>query len=201
MGMKVVENADDLEESLSADSELKIIGFFGDFSAIAKETQPAFEDFCKKHADVHTFLVDVGKVKGLHKKFGVKTVPTVITVREGDVIREVSGKQSADYYERSLLPHEFMAVTSSEDGDGKKVHNVVVYTSPTCSWCTVIKNHLRKHRVMFREVDVSRDPAAAQALVRRSGQQGVPQTDIDGQIVVGFDKARINRLLDLDEAA
>ena len=201
MGFKEVESAGDLEASLSANDELKVIGFFGDFSAIAKAAQPAFEAFCEKNADVDTFLVDVGKVKGLHKKFGVKTVPTVVTVRDGEVIREVSGKQNAEYYERSLLPHEYLSVLSSEDGDGKKVHNVVVYTSPSCSWCTVIKNHLRKHRVMFREVDISRDPAAAQALVRRSGQQGVPQTDIDGQIVVGFDKARINRLLDLDEAA
>jgi glutaredoxin len=37
----------------------------------------------------------------------------------------------------------------------------------------------------------------AEEMVRRSGQQGVPQTDINGEIIVGFDKARINRLLDI----
>jgi glutaredoxin len=56
---------------------------------------------------------------------------------------------------------------------------------------------LRKNRVPFTDVDVSRDPNAAEELVRRTGQQGVPQTDIDGEIVVGFDKKRINELLEI----
>ena len=48
---------------------------------------------------------------------------------------------------------------------------------------------------LFREVDISRDERAAQELVRKSGQMAVPQTDIDGKIVVGFDKVRLNSLL------
>ena len=51
---------------------------------------------------------------------------------------------------------------------------------------------------LFREVDISRDERAAQELVRRSGQMGVPQTDIDGRIVVGFDKARLDELLGIE---
>jgi glutaredoxin len=58
-----------------------------------------------------------------------------------------------------------------------------------------LKTYLRKHRIRFTDIDVSADPQAAEDLVRRTGQQGVPQTDIDGEIIVGFDKARINTLL------
>ena len=85
-----------------------------------------------------------------------------------------------------------MAVASDPE---KPQKNVTVYTTPTCTWCGTIKTYLRKNGIRFREVDVSVDQAAAEAMVRKSGQQGVPQTDIEGQIVVGFDKAKINRLL------
>jgi len=59
------------------------------------------------------------------------------------------------------------------------------------------KRYLRERGIRFRDVDVSRDPAAARDMVRRSGQQGVPVIDINGKIVVGFDRAKINQLLGL----
>jgi glutaredoxin 3 len=49
--------------------------------------------------------------------------------------------------------------------------------------------------VSFREVDIARDQHAAQSLVRRSGQMAVPQIDIDGHLVVGFDQAKIDKIL------
>jgi glutaredoxin-like YruB-family protein len=77
----------------------------------------------------------------------------------------------------------------------KPQKSVTVYTTPTCTWCNTIKTYLRKNGIAFREVDVSKDQSAAEAMVRRSGQQGVPQTDIEGTMIVGFDKGRINELL------
>ena len=74
-------------------------------------------------------------------------------------------------------------------------HKVVVFTTPTCSWCRTVKDHLRRFNVKFREIDVTRDPAAARDMVRRTGQQGVPVTLVDNRPVVGFDKAKLNRLL------
>ena len=74
---------------------------------------------------------------------------------------------------------------------------VVVFTTPTCSWCTKLKSYLRQRQVPFREVDVSKDAAAARDLVRRTGQQGVPVITIDGKAIVGFDKPKIDRLLGL----
>jgi glutaredoxin 3 len=74
-------------------------------------------------------------------------------------------------------------------------HSVTVYSTPTCTWCHAVKDHLQSHQVPFAEVDVSVDTAKAREMVEKSGQYGVPVLDIDGEIVVGFDRSRINALL------
>ncbi len=77
-------------------------------------------------------------------------------------------------------------------------HRVLVFTTPTCPWCSRAKQYLRQQKVPYREVDVSRDAAAARDLVRRTGQMGVPVVEIDGRPVVGFDQRTIDRLLGLN---
>ena len=72
---------------------------------------------------------------------------------------------------------------------------VIVFSTPTCSFCNMAKKYFREKGVRFRDVDVSRDPTAARDMVRRSGQQGVPVIDIGGKIVVGFDRVKINKYL------
>lgn len=57
------------------------------------------------------------------------------------------------------------------------------------------KKYFREKGIKFNDVDVSKDPAAARDMVRRSGQQGVPVIDIGGKIVVGFDRVKINKYL------
>jgi len=79
----------------------------------------------------------------------------------------------------------------------ERAHRVLVFTTPSCPWCTRAKQYLRQQNVKFREVDVSRDSAAARDLVRRTGQMGVPVVEIDGRPIVGFDKPQIDRLLGL----
>ncbi len=76
-------------------------------------------------------------------------------------------------------------------------HRVLVFTTPTCPWGVRAKADLRERHVPYREVDVSRDAAAARDLVRRTGQMGVPVVEIDGRPIVGFDQARIDSLLGL----
>lgn len=80
----------------------------------------------------------------------------------------------------------------------KKYPRVILFTTPTCSYCRTAKSYLRQHQVPFKDVDVSRDSAAARDMVRRSGQQGVPVLDIGGKVVVGFDQPKIDRLLGLN---
>lgn len=76
---------------------------------------------------------------------------------------------------------------------------VVVFTTPTCSWCRVVKQHLKKHNIRFKEIDVSKDERAARDMVRRTGQQGVPVTLIQNRPIVGFNKQQINHLLGIKE--
>jgi glutaredoxin-like YruB-family protein len=79
--------------------------------------------------------------------------------------------------------------------DAKKYPRVIVFSTPTCTFCRQAKSYLRQQGVRFRDVDVSRDPAAARDMQRRSGQQGVPVIDIGGKIVVGFDRPKVDKLL------
>lgn len=72
---------------------------------------------------------------------------------------------------------------------------VIVFTSPTCGYCNAVKQYLRQNGIRFKEVDVSRDRHAARDMMRRSGQMGVPVVDIEGKIVVGFNRPKIAKLL------
>ena len=81
----------------------------------------------------------------------------------------------------------------------KKKNRVIVFSTPTCSYCNMAKQYFRRNKIRFKDVDVSRDEAAARDLVRRTGQMGVPVIDINGKLIVGFDKPQINRLLDIKE--
>ena len=76
---------------------------------------------------------------------------------------------------------------------------VKIYSTPTCVYCHSLKGFLKEHKIDFEEVDVSQDEKAAQDMIDKSGQMGVPVIDIDGQIVVGFDKEKIVQLLDIKE--
>ncbi len=72
---------------------------------------------------------------------------------------------------------------------------VKVYSTPTCPYCKIAKQFLTENNIQFEDVDVSASQSAAQEMISKSSQMGVPVVDIDGQIVVGFDKARIKQLL------
>ena len=74
---------------------------------------------------------------------------------------------------------------------------VVMFTTPTCSFCNAAKRYFREKRVRFTEVDVSRDSRAAMDLRRRTGQTGVPVILINNRPIVGFDKPRINKMLNI----
>ena len=73
---------------------------------------------------------------------------------------------------------------------------VIVYSTPTCPWCSKAKEFLTEKSVSFDEKDVSADKDAAKELVDKSGQQGVPVLDIEGEIIVGFDPVAIEQALE-----
>ncbi len=74
---------------------------------------------------------------------------------------------------------------------------IKVYSTDVCPYCVSLKEFLKEKMIDFIEVNVSQDLKAQEELIAKSGQMGVPVMDIDGQIVVGFDRERINQLLHL----
>jgi glutaredoxin-like YruB-family protein len=95
----------------------------------------------------------------------------------------------------SNLTNNAIAKKGSTMSEIKPQPKVIIFTTPTCSFCNAAKSYFRQKGIKFKDVDVSKDPAAARDMVRRSGQQGVPVIDIGGKIVVGFDRPKINQLL------
>ncbi|MBU0672611.1 MAG: glutaredoxin family protein [Candidatus Margulisbacteria bacterium] len=75
--------------------------------------------------------------------------------------------------------------------------NITIYSTPTCPYCKMAKQFLTENNIQFEDIDVAANQSAAQEMISKSGQMGVPVLDIDGQIVVGFDKTKIKKLLGL----
>ena len=74
---------------------------------------------------------------------------------------------------------------------------VTVYSTPTCPFCIRAKQYLKDNNIEFTNYDVGSDQAKAQEMMKKTGQMGVPVIDIEGQIIVGFDKERIKEMLGL----
>jgi glutaredoxin-like YruB-family protein len=74
---------------------------------------------------------------------------------------------------------------------------VIIFSTPTCSYCNLAKRYFREKNIKFTDVDVSRDPNAARDMVKRTGQTGVPVILINNKPIVGFDKPKINQMLNI----
>ena len=72
---------------------------------------------------------------------------------------------------------------------------VSVYTTPTCTYCTLVKNYFRERNVRFTEYDIARDQRKAEEMMHKCRQAGAPVIDFNGSIVVGFDRDRLERLI------
>jgi glutaredoxin-like YruB-family protein len=175
-----------------------VLAYWAEFSDAAQRALRELEKFARESEDVPVFVVDVEAVNDIHKQFDVQRVPTVLTIEKGKETKRVEGVQSARFFEV-----HFGGATPDRRSrsKGEKAHNVVVYSGPGCPACSQLKNYLRQNGVRYREIDISRDQRAAEKISRRSGKMAVPQTDIDGNLVVGFDRSKLNRLLDIREEA
>lgn len=74
---------------------------------------------------------------------------------------------------------------------------ITIYSTPTCVYCNALKKYLSEKNIAYTEIDVSKDEKELEKMVAISGQMGVPVVDIDGNIVIGFDKQKIDELLKL----
>jgi glutaredoxin-like YruB-family protein len=74
---------------------------------------------------------------------------------------------------------------------------VIVYSTPTCPFCSMAKNFLKENNIEFTDYDVATDQEKGKEMIDKSGQTGVPVLDIEGTIIVGFDVEKIKAALDL----
>lgn len=74
---------------------------------------------------------------------------------------------------------------------------VKIYSTPTCPYCVTLKEFLKEKGIGFEDVNVAENAEAREEMVNKSGQMGVPVIDIDGEIIIGFDKEKISKLLSI----
>ena len=74
---------------------------------------------------------------------------------------------------------------------------VTIYSTTHCPYCKMAKDYFTQHNVEYKDINVEQDDAAAAAMIKKSGQMGVPVIDIDGTIIVGFDRGSIDEILHL----
>ena len=151
-------------------------------------------DAIKEAGDGKVYAVDVNEVKNVHQYFGVNSVPSLVVVDDGKVENIIKGCQTSGYYDQ-IIHEKKKAYTSSNTGTPQK--RVVVYSTPSCPYCNKLKQYLTKHGIRFTDINVASNQQAAAEMVRKSGQRGVPQTDVNGQIIIGFDTAKLSKILNI----
>jgi len=187
-----VKDDKDFSRAEEKNHELLMLFFYADFSSAAKRSLSEIKQFSEENKQVPIYIVDVQKISGIHKRFGVESIPTVLMLQKGKVTKKIEGVESSKYYSSILSG---IHSTHFRTGHKKTAPQVTVYVSPGCPHCGSAKAYLQHQGLQIRVIDISRDRYAAERLAQRSGQMAVPQIDINGQLVIGFDKAKIDRLL------
>ncbi len=72
---------------------------------------------------------------------------------------------------------------------------IIVYSTPTCPYCNMAKEYFKKKDLDFEDINVAENHEKSHEMIEKSGQMGVPVIDIDGEVIVGFDKQKIENLL------
>lgn len=192
MNTKTVNSYKDLESEITSRER----AFLLLYKSGADQSDCALERIQNIKSEESTDLLtaDVNIVRDIHKRFEITTAPSLVVFENGMMVNVIKGCQTESAYGSILSGREIGVQAGGDNGKSKQV---IVYTTPTCSWCTTLKTYLDQNQVRYRELNVAADTSAAESMVRKSGQQGVPQTEINGQMIVGFDKARINQLLEI----
>ncbi len=192
--MKQVSNLSDLKSLTLSNEKVWLLLY----KKGSEQSDCAFDNFSKAERNEKGEILcsaNVNEVRDIHTEFNITSVPSLLYF-ENDILKNViKGCHKPEQFNAIFDKSVFVTQSSNNEKPRK---NVVVYTTPTCSWCTTIKRHLQENGIQYREVNVAADQKAAEEMVRKSGQQGVPQTEINGQIIVGFDKTRINSLLGIN---
>ena len=188
--MKIIPGIEELKNTLKQQEKIWLL-LYKSGSEQSDCARDNFEKAIVSGSDA-LCITDVNLVKDIHPEYGVNSVPSLLQFENGELKNVIKGCHTKEQFSSIITK----AVSVSKSGnEEKRQKRVTIYTTPTCSWCNTIKRYFKETGIQYREVNVAADQKAAEEMVRRSGQQGVPQTDIEGQVVVGFDKAQINTLL------
>lgn len=188
--MKIIPGIEELKNTLKQQEKIWLL-LYKSGSEQSDCARDNFEKAVVSGSDA-LCITDVNLVKDIHPEYGVNSVPSLLQFENGELKNVIKGCHTKEQFSSIITK----AVSVSKSGnEEKRQKRVTIYTTPTCSWCNTIKRYFKETGIQYRELNVAADQKAAEEMVRRSGQQGVPQTDIEGQVVVGFDKARINTLL------
>jgi len=76
---------------------------------------------------------------------------------------------------------------------------IKIYSTPTCPFCYVLKNYLKENGFEFEEIDISKETAKREELIKKTGLATLPVVEIDGQLIIGFDKKKIDNLLKINK--
>ncbi len=188
-----MQSMNDLKEKLAKEKR----SFLLIYKAGSEQSDRAYKNFTVAASDIRDiglFSADVNSVRDIHPHYQVTTAPALLEFQCDAFKNSIKGAHDGSYYRAVIANAVYVARAEKE---GKKLKSVTVYSTPACSWCNTLKSYLRKNNIRFTDIDVSRNEEAVREMTNRSGQQGVPQTLINGVVVVGFDKSRINRLLEI----
>lgn len=194
MNLTPISHEDQLDQVLGRDQDL-LLAFVVDRSQGSTAARQALESVLASHPDARIYAVDARSVRNAAARFHVTAVPTVVRVRDGKTLDRIVGPQPPATYAALLDPAP--RVRSDSSRMASRQPSVKIYVTNSCPWCRRLEAYLDQRGVRYSKVNVDNDRAAAQTMVQKSGQMGVPQAEIGGQMVVGFDKVRIDRLLNL----
>ena len=76
---------------------------------------------------------------------------------------------------------------------------IKVYSTPICPYCNALKNFLKENKVEFEDINVAEDKRAREEMIQKTGRMEVPVIEIDNEIIVGFEKEKISRLLKIEK--
>jgi len=175
----------DLKPALSERKTFFVL-VVGDGCDLCDEVKSGLKKFEDEYSDIGFYVSDVSVEPELKMYFPVKSLPYMLYFKNGGFVK---GWNIDDGWESKMK-----AVIDPSSVD----HKIIVFSTPSCPYCTMVKNYFKEKGIEFEDINVAADQEMARKMVAKSGQMGVPQIWIDDSVVVGYDVPRINSLLGIE---
>lgn len=171
-----------------------VADFYADWCGPCKMLGPLLHEMSdsNKDSEVKFAKINVDSEQDLAQQFDIMSIPTVVFFKNGKKVTQMIGLADKKDYQATIEK------TKNYVAPAKGAHpKVTIFSTPTCPYCTMAKEYLKQKNIAFEDIDVSRDQVKAMQMVQKSGQMGVPQLWIGDDVIVGFDKPRIDKSLSI----